>query len=173
MVDDMHDIIRKCLQNGELLDIGVAEEWSSQATESDLELLGWVCLEHSSLLSAQVARELYGALIRVASDLLREGSEEFTRYELLKYLGGLFMIIWGDREFRLQSESIVKQFATLVRGWPARGDDAVITAVLEHIFCDDRIRRHFFSWSRDPELREAYYEAIRLSDGFRKLGERD
>ncbi len=170
MVESIREIVRNSVKRGELLDESVAAEWVSRLTESDLELLGWICLEHNSLLLVPVARLLFDALIGLASKLIESGSKEFSEFELIEYLGDLFQVTWQDKAFQAQQRSIKDHLARHVRGWPHRGRDAVITGVLEHIFCNDGVRRYFESWTRDPELREAYEEAIRLSDGFRKLG---
>jgi hypothetical protein len=41
--------------------------------------------------------------------------------------------------------------------------DAVITAVLEHLFVDADVAAFFRSWERDARLREIYKEAIYLA----------
>ncbi|HEX3153154.1 MAG TPA: hypothetical protein VHV32_00955 [Candidatus Angelobacter sp.] len=85
------------------------------------------------------------------------------------YLAGHSLRAWFERlwQHRSENEEVLRQLRTeladIAINGSERARDAVITAVLEHLFSQSSIVHFFSLWRDDKRLAAVYDEALRLS----------
>lgn len=143
--------------------LATAQRWFRQRSTDDLGDMVWIATEHNHLIRADAMRLLGPALVEDLYQAVVSGHRDFTQYDALLNLGSLFCTLWARGDSMGTVRLIKARLGNLVAGWPERGLDLVILAVLEHLFADSEKLRFFESWLNEPELKSAYVEAVRLS----------
>ncbi|WP_448545339.1 hypothetical protein [Roseiflexus sp.] len=105
--------------------------------------------------------------LRYLEQCLRDPADGEYAYE--RYMAGDALRAWFQRLWkrRPDTEHTLISIREMLRRACLEGDaatrDAVITAVLEHLFVNADVAAFFRSWERDARLREIYKEAIYLA----------
>jgi hypothetical protein len=155
------------LDQQQLIPASKVREWVNAPDREVQGALFDLLFEHSESIEPLPAEEKNNFFLTYLERCLREdvqGQYVEGRYAAGHSVRAWFQRQWIERQVNKHTlEEIRNMLARLCREGNAELADAIITAILEHLFSNPEIAGFFDEWKNDHALSSIYQEALSLS----------